>query len=100
LFAHLLGVTESARRRFNIGPVSRPLVDQPVRLELLPESWDRSRAISVPGQSENPDSPHFADQIKIWSAGALIPLAFSDAAVQADAEATLTLVPARAKSSP
>jgi acyl-homoserine lactone acylase PvdQ len=100
LFAHQLGVTESARRRFNVGPASRPLVDQPVRLELHPESWDSSRAISVPGQSENPDSPHYADQVPIWSSGALIPLAFSDAAVQADAEATLTLVPAKAKSSP
>jgi acyl-homoserine lactone acylase PvdQ len=97
LFAHPLAVTESARRRFNIGPVSRPIADQPVRLELHPESWDRSRAISVPGQSEEPDSPHCADQVGTWSSGGLIPLAFTDAAVAADSEATLTLVPARPK---
>jgi penicillin amidase len=97
LFAHALGVTESARRRFNIGPVNRPIVDQPVRLELHSDAWDRSGAISVPGQSENPESPNYSDQVTIWSAGDLIPLPFSDAAVQAGARSTLTLVPAGSK---
>jgi penicillin G amidase len=100
LFAHPLGVTDAARRRFNIGPIERLLDDQPVRLSMDARSWDRSRAMNAPGQSENPDSPHFSDLASLWSAGDLFPLAFSDAAVQAHAESTLTLVPAALKTSP
>ncbi len=100
LFAHPLGVTDAARRRFNIGPIERLLDDQPVRLSLDARSWDGSRAMNAPGQSENPDSPHFSDLASVWSAGDLFPLAFSDAAVQAHAETTLTLLPAAPKTSP
>ena len=57
--------------------------------------WDRSVATSAPGQSESPASPHFADLAKLWAAGDYFPLAFSDAAVGANAEATLTLTPRR-----
>jgi len=95
VFAHVLGIAASARQRFNIGPIARPRGDDaPVRAVLQLEEWDRSRAINAPGQSEWPDSQHFADLAKRWSAGDLIPLAFSDAAVRANTESTLTLVPA------
>jgi penicillin amidase len=97
LFEHPLGVTESARRRFNVGPASRPRDDQPVQLLLDSQSWDQSKAINVPGQSEQPDSPHFSDQIAMWSSGRMIALPFSDAAVQAATESTMTLVPAGPK---
>ena len=53
--------------------------------------------MNAPGQSENPDSPHFSDLASVWSAGDLFPLAFSDAAVEAHAETTLTLLPAARK---
>jgi penicillin amidase len=100
LFAHSLGVTDAARRRFNIGPVFRVVNDQPVRLLMDARAWDQARAMNAPGQSENPDSAHFSDVVGMWSEGVLFPLVFSDAAVQSSAEATLTLTPRRRRVSP
>jgi penicillin G amidase len=57
--------------------------------------WDQSTVIVVPGQSESPDSPHFADMGRRWSAGEMVPLPFSDSAVQASSESVLVLVPAK-----
>ena len=56
-------------------------------------NWDRSLWINAPGQSGAPGSRHFADLARPWSAGEYFPMAFSDAAVQAAAETTLTLTP-------
>ena len=96
VFAHVLGTGAAARQRFNIGPVVRPPDDDsPVRAVLEPHDWDRSRAISAPGQSESPGSPHFADLVRLWSNGEYFPLVFSDGAVRANTEATLTLEPQR-----
>lgn len=95
-FAHVFGITGPARARFNIGPFRRAAADSAVRAIFDPHDWDRSQILVAPGQSESPDSPHFRDLAQAWTRGELVPLAFSDAAVQAYAEATLTLAP-RAK---
>jgi penicillin amidase len=96
VFAHVLGTGVAARQRFNIGPVDRPPDDDsPVRAVLEPQDWDRSRAINAPGQSESPDSPHFADLARLWSSGEYFPLVFSAEAVRANTEAILTLEPPR-----
>jgi len=93
LFAHPLAITADRRQRFNIGPLSRPADDDsPVRARLDSKDWDRSRAVNAPAQSGSPASSHFSDLAKIWSSGELVPLLFSDAAVQANTESTLTLV--------
>jgi penicillin amidase len=94
--AHPLGVFAATAQRFTIGPLPRPTGDDsPLRGVFDAKDWDRSRAIHAPGQSESPASPHFSDLAKLWSAGELVPLAFGDAAVQANTESTLTLVTAR-----
>jgi penicillin amidase len=95
-FAHLFAITAPARTRFNIGPFKRAPGDSVVRAMFDPRDWDRSQMVVAPGQSESPDSPHFRDLAEAWARGELVPLAFSDAAVQAYAEGTLLLVP-RAK---
>ena len=93
-FAHPLAVTEPARRRFNVAVRAAANAPQPLpAFTFDPADWDRSTAIAAPGQSESPDSPNFADLAKLWSAGRTFPLAFTDAAVQAQAAATLTLTP-------
>jgi penicillin amidase len=98
IFAHGFGITPAARSRFNIGPLARPRDDDsPVRGAFDPANWDRSSAVNAPGQSELPSSAHFADLAASWSRGDAFPLAFSDAAVQASAETTLTLVPRRTR---
>jgi penicillin amidase len=95
VFAHPLAVTAARRQRFNIGPLPRPAGDDsPVRLAIDTVEWDRSQAMNAPGQSGSPASAHFSDLAKLWSSGDLFQLAFTDAAVQAHAAATLTLVSA------
>lgn len=111
VFAHPLGITDAARKRFNLGPFERPgYVDTVMSLAgRTPEAsiaasfsaifdladWDRSVAQLAPGQSESPDSPHFGDLAKLWVAGRRFPLAFSDEALAANTVSTLTLMPAR-----
>ena len=95
LFAHPLAITDAARARFDIGPLVRPSQDQPFRARFTPHDWDQSTVINAPGQSESPDSVHFADLALRWSADEMVPLVFSDAAVQANSESVLMLVPKR-----
>jgi penicillin amidase len=91
-FAHPLAVTDAARARFNIGPIS-PHGDMPA-FEIVSDlsDWDRTRAMNAPGQSESPLSEHFADLAKAWAAGTTIVLPFSQKAVDAATETTLMLI--------
>jgi penicillin amidase len=107
--AHPLGITERARRRYNVGPLAMPGYAETVFSTSVAGSersvgpsfsaiidlgdWDRSVATNAPGQSGSPGSPHFGDLAPLWAAGEYIPLSFGDRAVQGNAESTLTLVP-------
>jgi acyl-homoserine lactone acylase PvdQ len=94
LFAHPLGVTDAARRRFNLtARAPAGLAADPLAMTFSAADWDRSMAISAPGQSGSPESAHFADLLKRWTDGERFPLLFTDHAVQANTEATLTLTP-------
>jgi penicillin amidase len=96
VFAHPLGISTAARRRFNIGPFTpADSAGPPFALSMDPSGWDRSAAINAPGQSGSPVSPFFANLAQRWAAGERAGLAFSESAVQAGAESTLTLTPAR-----
>jgi penicillin amidase len=55
---------------------------------------DRSGGVLPSGNSGNPASPHWADQVDRYAAGELRPLAFSPAAIDAATVATLSIVPA------
>ena len=65
-----------------------------VRLVLDVGAWDNSMAINTPGQSADPASPHYRDLFPLWAAGSYVPLRFSRAAVEGDAEAVMSLKPA------
>jgi len=107
-FKHPLAITQAARRRFNVGPFELAGYPDTV-LSTYPSgevaggasfreivdlsNWDRSLWTNAPGQSGAPGSRHFADLARPWAAGDYFPMAFSDAAVQAAAETTLTLTP-------
>jgi len=56
--------------------------------------WDRGLVTSTPGQSGQPESPHYADLLPIWAAGDYIPLRFSRAMVEEVTQQRLTLQPA------
>ena len=101
LFAHPLAITEATRRRFNIGPVRPDAPDARVfALSATATDWDRSTAMNAPGEAGSPSSVHYADLARHWKEGTAIALAFSDAAVSAAAESTLTLRPARGSVAP
>jgi penicillin amidase len=92
MFAHPLGITDAARRRFNV--IARaPSGVERLSMTFNPADWDRSTAMNAPGQSGSPDSPHFADLARLWSSGQSFPLAFSEQAITSHAAATLTLTP-------
>ena len=55
--------------------------------------WDRSVMLNLPGQSNDPASPHYRDEYAPWSAGRMHPMPFSAVAVDAAAERRSTLIP-------
>jgi penicillin amidase len=68
-----------------------------VRMVLDTGNWDNSVAINTPGESGDPFSPHYRDLFPLWAAGDYVPLLFSRAAVEREAETVLMLSPAGAK---
>ena len=55
--------------------------------------WDRSRYVITTGQSGHPASPHYDDMVSRWAGRQLIPMAFSEAAVDAVVRERMVLVP-------
>lgn len=55
--------------------------------------WDRGVATSVPGQSGQPGSPHYADLLPLWAGGKYFPLAYSRQKVEDVTRHRLRLVP-------
>jgi penicillin amidase len=58
-------------------------------------AWDNSMIVNTPGQSGDPASPHYRDLFPLWASGRYVPLRYSRAAVDADAETVIALTPAR-----
>jgi penicillin amidase len=56
-------------------------------------NWDACVTINSPGQSGNPESPHYKDLFPLWAAEAYVPMSFSEAAVTDATENVLNLVP-------
>jgi penicillin amidase len=58
-------------------------------------NWDNSRAINTPGQSGDPDSPHYRDLAPAWGKGEYFPLLYSRKLIEAATESTIKLQPLR-----
>jgi len=56
-------------------------------------AWDNSLMLNLPGQSNDPRSPHRSDQYRPWIRGEMQPMLFSRAAVDARAASRLILRP-------
>lgn len=56
--------------------------------------FDRSECVITTGVSGNPADPHYRDQALLWARGEYHPMPFTEAAVDAAAEARLTIRPA------
>ncbi|HEY7513820.1 MAG TPA: penicillin acylase family protein, partial [Vicinamibacteria bacterium] len=57
-------------------------------------SWDASRAVNTPGQSGDPESPHYRDLAPLWARGEYFPLLYSAPAVAGATRRVLRLEPA------
>jgi penicillin amidase len=55
--------------------------------------WDGSLVMNSPGQSGDPDSPHYADLFAPWSRGEAFPLYYSRDRVEATTEQRIRLRP-------
>lgn len=55
--------------------------------------WDSTLVLNSPGQSGDPRSEHYADQLQMWADGEAFPLAYTRDAVLAAAESRLVLTP-------
>ena len=60
-------------------------------------AWDNSLMLNLPGQSNDPRSPHYRDHYAPWIAGDMLPMLFSRAAVEARAERRTVLQPQPAR---
>ena len=64
------------------------------------ENWDNSVGTNSPGQSGNPDSPHYSDLIEPWSKGKYFPIFFSREKIESAAESIIVLKPINPKLAP
>ena len=56
--------------------------------------WDNSVGLNAPGQSGDPDSPHYRDLFELWARGRYFPAFYSRPKVNSVAERVTTLAPA------
>jgi penicillin amidase len=54
--------------------------------------WDNSLGSNTPGQSGDPDSPHYADLFRMWSDGRYFPVFFSRDKIESAAEKITVLL--------
>ena len=55
--------------------------------------WDNSVGLNAPGQSGNPDDPHYRDLFELWANDRYFPVFYSPEKVESVAESTLRLHP-------
>lgn len=75
-------------------PCGDPVAIASLRATFDVGSWEDCRFVLPGGQSGNPLSPHYADQLPLWRRGEGIPIAWSEATVAAATVDTLHLRPA------
>lgn len=57
------------------------------------DDWDNSVGLNTPGQSGDPDSPHYRDLFELWAQGTYFPVAYSRKKVESVTEGVTRLVP-------
>src|SRR5262249_20834311 len=97
------------RQEWNRGPISRPGDGYTVnatsgnnyrqsngasyRQILDLSDWDNSVMTNVPGESGDPESPHYADLLDDWANGRYHPMPYTRRAVEAATAERITLIP-------
>ena len=101
-------VDQAMQQKINLGPVSRGGYGETVnatsnnlnqthgasfRILVDTEDWDKTLGINSPGQSGNPESPHYRDLFPIWAENNYFPIFFSKGKIKTVAEETTVLRP-------
>jgi len=109
---HMLSdaVNESMQRKLNVGPLPRggygstpnqtgngfnQRSGASFRIIADTGNWDNSVGTNNPGQSGNPDDPHYRDLFGLWANGKYFPVFYSRRKVESVAETTIILRPQR-----
>jgi penicillin amidase len=102
-------VNAATRARLNVGPLPRGGDSWTVSatggadnqgaggsLKIIAdtEDWDNSVGLNTPGQSGDPESPHYRDLFPLWAQGQYFPIAYSRKKVESVAEGVTRLAPA------
>jgi penicillin amidase len=106
-------VDDATRAKINVGPIEKsgsPFVPNvsgyrvsdfrqmngpSIRVVVDVGNWDNSKAVNFPGQSGDPDSPHYRDLVQMWRTGQYFPLLYSRKAVENATEKSIKLMPGR-----
>lgn len=75
------------------GPGFRATHGSSFRMVLDVSNWDASVMTNAPGESGDPESPHYDDLLEEWAAGRYHPMPFSRRAVEAAARERIHLIP-------
>ncbi|MBA3786466.1 MAG: penicillin acylase family protein, partial [Acidobacteria bacterium] len=88
-------VIEALPQNGSGGAGASPNVGASVSMRLIaaPGNWDLTRHGITTGQSGDPKSPHWKDQLENWSSGNTPVFPFSKAAVERAAKETMVLMP-------
>ncbi|MBP0598802.1 penicillin acylase family protein [Herbaspirillum sp. LeCh32-8] len=115
LMAHPLAdvVDEATRKKLNVGPLPkhggayspnqstyrvsdfRQTNGPSFRVVVDVGNWDNSWAVNSPGQSGDPDSPHYRDLADKWLNGEYFPLLYSRAAIEKVTERRIVVKPGK-----
>ena len=101
-------VSPDLRRRLDVGPVPRGGYGGTVHntgngdnqttgasfmIVADTSDWDNSVGLNAPGQSGNPDSPHYRDLFELWARGQYFPIFYSRAKIDSVTESVTNLRP-------
>ncbi|MEU6152179.1 penicillin acylase family protein [Actinosynnema sp. NPDC047251] len=78
---------------FDFGSEFAHLGGASFRMALDVGNWDASQVINTPGQSGDPNSPHYRDLADRWRTGKYVPMLYSRAAVLANTKQVFVLLP-------
>ncbi|MDE2937081.1 MAG: penicillin acylase family protein [Chloroflexota bacterium] len=79
-------------------PLAEPLVSPSLRVVVDTGEWENSRFCLPGGQSGNPASPHYDDQLRLWLQGDGVPIAWRPEAIEEAVVRELWLRPAEIES--